>query len=145
MSNSEWNKVDFQHFIDEFGYELIVNNAPTILYSKKDKEHEAYNSLIAFFFITGGLLIYISLSYIFEFIFNLGLIIGVSIIAEGLAKRLRQEKRKIALIPLDRQLGSDYVALVMRKDKKLLAYQKAFINIFLGSPIIKTFQNYKQK
>ncbi len=81
MSSSEWNKVDFNQFINEFDYELIVNNAPTILYSKKDKEHEAYNSLIAFFFIAGGLLIYISLSYIFEFIFNLGLIIVVSIVA----------------------------------------------------------------
>ncbi|UCG64562.1 MAG: LysR family transcriptional regulator [Deltaproteobacteria bacterium] len=71
--------------------------------------------------------------------------LGVSIISEGLAQRLRKEKRKISLIPLDRQLGWDYVALVMRKDKKLLAYQKAFINIFLGAPIIKSFQNYKQK
>ena len=82
MSDSEWNKVDFQQFVNEFNIDLIVDNAPTILYSKKDKEHEAYNSLIAFFFITGGLLIYISLSYIFaSFYFNIILIISISIVA----------------------------------------------------------------
>ncbi|NVM17697.1 MAG: hypothetical protein HWN80_08270 [Candidatus Lokiarchaeota archaeon] len=67
MSNSEWNKVDFQTFIDEFSKRVIVENAPTILYSKKDKEHEALNSLITFFFLTGGLFIFISLSIFFRF------------------------------------------------------------------------------
>jgi len=67
MSNSEWNKVDFQAFIDEFSKNVIVDNAPVILYSKKDKEYEAINSLIAFFFLTGGLLIFISISIFFGF------------------------------------------------------------------------------
>jgi hypothetical protein len=79
MSVSEWNKVDFQQFINEYGKDLIIESAPTILYSKKDKEHEAYNSLIAFFFIAGFLLIYISLSYFLAFIF-FNLIVFVVII-----------------------------------------------------------------
>ena len=66
MSNSEWNKVDFQTFIDNFSKNVIIDNAPIILYSKKDKEHEALNSLITFFFLTGGLFIFISLSIIFS-------------------------------------------------------------------------------
>ena len=63
--------------------------------------------------------------------------LGISIIAEGLSKRLQQEKRKIAFIPLRNILESDYLVLVMRKDKKLPAYQKAFINIFLDETIYK--------
>ena len=59
MSNSDWNKVDFQTFINDFSKEVIVDNAPTILYSKKDKEHEALNLLITFFFLTEGLFILI--------------------------------------------------------------------------------------
>ncbi|MFX1302545.1 MAG: hypothetical protein ACFFBV_10910 [Promethearchaeota archaeon] len=69
MSDSDWNKVGFQLFINEYGKDIIIENAPTILYSKKDKEHEAYNSLIAFFFIAGFMLIYTALSYFLAFIF----------------------------------------------------------------------------
>ncbi|MFX1419397.1 MAG: hypothetical protein ACFE9N_10795 [Promethearchaeota archaeon] len=69
MSDSEWIKIDFQQFLNEYGKEIVINNAPTILYSKRDKEHEAYNSLIAFFFIAGFLLIYIALTYFLAFIF----------------------------------------------------------------------------
>ena len=61
--------------------------------------------------------------------------LGISIIAEGLSNRLQQEKRKIAFIPLKNILEPDYLVLVMRKDKKLPAYQKIFINIFLGETI----------
>ena len=50
MPISKWEKIDFQRFVDDFGTNLIVENAPTLLYSKKEKEHEACNSLIAFFF-----------------------------------------------------------------------------------------------
>ena len=63
MFDSEWNKVDYDQFLKEFDNDIIVKYAPTILYSKRDKEHEAYTSLIAFFFIVGGLLIYIAVSY----------------------------------------------------------------------------------
>lgn len=63
MSDSEWVKVDYDQFISDFGNKLIVKYAPSILYSKKDKEHEALISLITFFFITGGLLIYIAVTY----------------------------------------------------------------------------------
>ncbi len=84
MSVSEWNKVDFQQFINEFGKDIVIKNSPVILYSKKDKEHEAYNSQIAFFFIAGALLIYIAISYFLATIFFslilfvIFIIIGVS-------------------------------------------------------------------
>jgi hypothetical protein len=68
MSNSEWNKLDFQAFIDKISDKVIIDSAPTILYSKKDKEHEALNLLITFFFLTGGLFIFISLSIFFEIV-----------------------------------------------------------------------------
>ncbi len=80
MSSSEWNKVEFQQFINNFGNEIVINNAPEILYSKKDKEHEAYNSLIAFFFIAGFLLIYISLTYFLSTIYFSLIIIFIVII-----------------------------------------------------------------
>ncbi|MFX1501536.1 MAG: hypothetical protein ACFFDH_11290, partial [Promethearchaeota archaeon] len=81
MTNSEWSKVDFQQFLNKYGKNIIIENAPTILYSKKDKEHEAYNALIAFFFIAGFLLIYIALSYFLASIFfNLILFIIIIII-----------------------------------------------------------------
>jgi len=66
MSNSDWKKVDFQDFINEFSKKIIVDSSPRLLYSKKDKEHEALNSLIVFFFLTGGLFIFVSLSIIFR-------------------------------------------------------------------------------
>ena len=61
--------MNFQEFFNEYGKDILIKNAPVILYSKKDKEHEAYNSLIAFFLIAGFLLIYIALSYLFPSIF----------------------------------------------------------------------------
>lgn len=62
MSTYDWVKVDFQDFINKFNKQIVIEIAPTILYTKKDKEHEAINALIAFFFISGFLLIYISVS-----------------------------------------------------------------------------------
>ncbi len=82
MSDFKWIQVDFQKFIDQFGKDLIIENAPIILYSKKDKEHEAYNSLIAFFLIAGGLLIFISFSYFLSSVF-FNLIIFILIITIG--------------------------------------------------------------
>jgi len=82
MSNSEWHKVNFQDFINNFNRSVVIETAPTILYSKKDKEPEVYNALIAFFFIAGFLLIYISLSIIFiEFYFSLALFLTVIVVA----------------------------------------------------------------
>ncbi len=69
MSDFEWIQVDFQQFINQFGKDVIIENAPVILYSKKDKEHEAFKSLIAFLFITGGLFIFIGISYFLSSIF----------------------------------------------------------------------------
>ncbi|MFW9783103.1 MAG: hypothetical protein ACFFFB_12545 [Candidatus Heimdallarchaeota archaeon] len=82
MSDSEWSKIHFQQFLNEFGNDIVVNTAPTILYSKRDKEHEAYNSLIGFFFITGVLLIYIAITYFLAPIFfSLIIIIIIVIVA----------------------------------------------------------------
>jgi hypothetical protein len=69
MSQSDWKKVKFEDFINEYGTEMVINNAPTILYTKKDKEHEAFSSLIVSLFISGALLIYISLSVLIPIIF----------------------------------------------------------------------------
>jgi hypothetical protein len=79
MSDSEWIKVDFQDFIDKYRKDIVIKNAPVILYSKRDKEHEALTSLIAFFFIAGFLLIYIALSYFLASIF-FNIILFISII-----------------------------------------------------------------
>ena len=82
MSQLEWNGLDFQDFVNKYNKALITEQAPTILYTKKDKEPEAFGSLIAFFFIAGSLLIYISLSFLFAsiyfsiFIFLLVIIVG---------------------------------------------------------------------
>ncbi len=81
MSDSDWNKVEFQDFINKYGKDIVIRNAPVILYSKKDKEHEAYSSLVAFFFIAGFLLIYIAISYFLAAVFfNLILFIVIIIV-----------------------------------------------------------------
>lgn len=83
MSEFEWSQVDFQQFINQFGKEFVIGSAPVLLYSKKDKEHVAYNSLIAVFLITGVLFIFIALSYFFADIF-FNIIIFSIIIAIGI-------------------------------------------------------------
>jgi hypothetical protein len=80
MSNSEWNKVDFQTFIDKYNKKVIIDNAPIILYSKKDKEHEALTSLIAFFFLTGGLCIFIGLTILFNIVPFFGIFYAVIVV-----------------------------------------------------------------
>ncbi|MFW9938335.1 MAG: hypothetical protein ACFFD5_11850 [Candidatus Thorarchaeota archaeon] len=82
MAQTEWNKVSFQEFINKFNKNIVIKIAPTILYSKKDKEPEAFYSLIAFFFITGGLFIYISLSILFNLI-SFSLVLFLIIIITG--------------------------------------------------------------
>ena len=79
MSDSDWKKVNFQDFIDEFSKKIIVDSSPSFLYSKKDKEHEALNSLIAFFFLTGSLFIFVSLSIIFR-VAELFLVLFIAVI-----------------------------------------------------------------
>lgn len=81
---AEWSKVDFHQFINEFGIDFILNKAPRILYSKKDKEKEDYNSLIAFFFVASGLLIYISLS-LFTRIFYFSIVAFTIVIVAAIA------------------------------------------------------------
>ncbi|MFW6283654.1 MAG: hypothetical protein ACOC1P_06420 [Minisyncoccales bacterium] len=62
MSESDWKKIEFKDFIAEFGIQIVINNAPSILFSKKDTEHEAFRSLIGFLLVSGGLLIYVAVS-----------------------------------------------------------------------------------
>ncbi|MFC1868396.1 LysR family transcriptional regulator substrate-binding protein, partial [Thermodesulfobacteriota bacterium] len=62
--------------------------------------------------------------------------LGVSIVPGGLVNRLRQENKKIVPIALNRLLGSVYIVLAMSKNKKLFPYQRAFIDILLGTQII---------
>ncbi len=82
MSSTDWEKIEFQHFINEYSKDITIKNAPEILYTKRDKEHEAYNSLIAFFFLTGAILIYIALAYLLASIyFNLIFLIVIIVIA----------------------------------------------------------------
>jgi hypothetical protein len=69
MSQTNWTKLDFQNFINKYNRAWIIENAPIILYSKKDKEPEAFFSLVAFFFITGGLFIFISLYFLLASIY----------------------------------------------------------------------------
>jgi len=81
---AEWSKVDFHQFINKFGIDFILEKAPRILYSKKDKEKEDYTSLIAFFFVASGLLIYISIS-IFTRIFYFSIIAFSIVIIAAIA------------------------------------------------------------
>lgn len=102
--SSDWKKVEFQDFINSFGMELVVDKAPKILYTKKDKEHEAYGSLVAFFFATGGLLIYISISILLMDVwFNLAgflIVIGIIAIAD-VALILNYVKSSVFIKPLE--------------------------------------------
>ena len=62
--------------------------------------------------------------------------LGISIVSEGVSHQLIKENRNITFLSLKSHLKSDYIALVMRSDKKLTRYQEAFVNIFLGETII---------
>jgi hypothetical protein len=59
-----------------------MNNAPPILFSKKDTEHEAFRSLIGFLLVSGGLLIYIAISLIISSIY-FGLIPFIIVLVVG--------------------------------------------------------------
>ena len=59
MSDSEWKKVEYQEFINRFNNQIVVGKAPVIMHSRKDKEHEAFKSLVALIFTVGFTFIYI--------------------------------------------------------------------------------------
>jgi len=61
MSNSDWKKVDFQDFINQYENQVVIENAPVIM-TGKDKEHEAFKSLVSLIFIVGFTFIYIAIS-----------------------------------------------------------------------------------
>jgi len=63
---------------------------------------------------------------------EMGLGISYATITPGL-KHL--EERNLAFISLSRYFPPDYLAVVMRRDKFLPAYKKAFLNILLGDKI----------
>lgn len=68
MSTIEWEKIEPNQFIERFGIKSVVKYSPHLLYSKKDKEHEAITSLVLFFVIAGAMLIYIAISIILNII-----------------------------------------------------------------------------
>ena len=81
MATSKWKKVDFQQFVNDFGTNIILENAPSLLYSKREKEHEAYNSLIALFLVAAGLCLYIAISlFLIEVYFNIITFIIITIL-----------------------------------------------------------------
>ena len=101
---SEWVKRDFKTFSADYGIELSVKSAPSILYPKKDKEHEAFNSLVGFFLISGGLLIFIALYLILAGdYFSLVLLIIVILVAVGanLILLLNYLKSNVYIRPLE--------------------------------------------
>lgn len=61
MSNSDWKKVDFQDFINQYENQVVIENAPVIM-TGKDKEHEAFKSLVSLIFIVGFTFIYVAIS-----------------------------------------------------------------------------------
>jgi len=65
----KWIRVDFQDFINNYNKDVVLELAPTILHSKKDKEHESFGSLVAFFLVVGSCLIYVALSLMFSSIY----------------------------------------------------------------------------
>ncbi|GAI91916.1 unnamed protein product [marine sediment metagenome] len=86
MSHSDWIKIEFQEFVNKFNIELVIQKAPKILYSKKDKEHVAENSLIAAILIAGLSLIYIAISVILMPIYPINTFIFYPVLgASGMA------------------------------------------------------------
>jgi len=84
----EWTQVEFQDFINQYDQNLILKYAPIIMHSKRDKEPEAFKSLISFLFILGFLFIFIAFSIIFSAVyFNPYLfypIVGIAVVASGI-------------------------------------------------------------
>ena len=86
MSNSDWKKIDFQDFIYQYENQVVIKNAPIIMHSKKDKEHEAFKSLVTLIFIVGFTFIYVAISimllpiYFNSYIFYPILLVSGSII-----------------------------------------------------------------
>jgi DNA-binding transcriptional LysR family regulator len=60
-----------------------------------------------------------------------GLGLAFATLARGLTRR-----RDLAFIPLDHYFKPDYLALVMRRDKVLTPFKKAFINLLFGDTIL---------
>jgi DNA-binding transcriptional LysR family regulator len=48
------------------------------------------------------------------------------------------KRRKLAFLPMDHLFRPDYIAVVMRKDKILVSYKKAFIKILFEETVKKT-------
>jgi DNA-binding transcriptional LysR family regulator len=63
---------------------------------------------------------------------EMGLGISFATLAPGLK---HMDDRNLAFIPLTRFVPPDYLAVVLRRDKFLATYKKAFLNILLGDTI----------
>ena len=48
------------------------------------------------------------------------------------------KRRKLAFLPMDHLFKPDYIAVVMRKDKILVSYKKAFIKILFEETVKET-------
>jgi DNA-binding transcriptional LysR family regulator len=46
------------------------------------------------------------------------------------------KQRRLEFLPVEQLFKPDYIALVMRKDKTLISYKSAFINILLGESVL---------
>jgi DNA-binding transcriptional LysR family regulator len=63
--------------------------------------------------------------------------LGLGVSFATLAQRLPEMSgRNLAFLPLHRYFPPDHLAVVLRRDKVLTAYKKAFINLLLGDSII---------
>jgi len=81
MLDSEWKEVNFKDFIKKVDGNIIIEHAPIITYTEKDREHGAIISLITFFIVAGALIVYtlITLTAL-VFVFSiLGFVIVMSV------------------------------------------------------------------
>ncbi|MFX1445870.1 MAG: hypothetical protein ACFFHV_20835 [Promethearchaeota archaeon] len=116
--------MEFQQFVNDFGTDIIVENAPTLLYSKKEKEHGAYNSLIAFFLVAAGLCIYISISlFLIKVYFNVitFIIINTVLASFDIILLLNYIKSKVYIKPIE-----CWIEVYKRLDFYCLTYYPIF-------------------
>jgi len=104
MTDSDWERINFQTFVNEFGINLVITSAPKILYPKKDKEHEATNSLIAFLFAAAITCGYIAAALFLApiwFSINLFIIVIIIGVIVCVVLLLNYMKSSVFIIPLE--------------------------------------------
>ncbi len=104
MSNADWIKLDFKNFISQKGIEPVVQSAPKILYSKKDKEHEAFNSLIISIFLASFLFIYLAITIALSsiwFSWPILIVVLIVVIVAEIILLLNYQKSNIYIRPIE--------------------------------------------